>query len=45
MISEKVVGDGTKVTSVPVLSVLPVTFSFPFGAPSEYSCSCIFPPL
>ena len=43
--SEKVVGDGTNVTSVPVLSVLPVTFNFPLGAPSAYSCSWIFPPL
>ena len=34
-----------KVTSVPVKSVLPVTLSFPLGAPSLYSCWCIFPPL
>ena len=45
MISVNVVGEGMNFTSVPVLSVLPVTLSFPFGAPSAYSCSCIFPAL
>ena len=36
---EKVVGEGVKVTSVPVLSVFPTTLSLFLGFPSEYACS------